>query len=90
MHGGKPGVLGVLYSSPTTATAPFVGAKLYLHSPLTRVAKFHLDNTGSVTVPIPVTGGMVGTQKNYQLIFRDLQAFLSLGVSNAVHVEFCP
>ena len=43
-----------------------------------------------VTVPIAVTGGMVGTQKNYQLIFRDLQAFLSLGVSNAVHVEFCP
>jgi hypothetical protein len=90
LSGGKPNVLGVLYASAQTATSPFAGAKLYLDPPFTRVAKFHLDGTGGVSVPIPVTPGMIGTAKNYQLIFRDLQAFLSLGVSNGLHVEFCP
>ena len=90
LSNGKPNVLGVLYSSPLTATNPFVGAKLYLAPPLTRVAKFHLNATGSVSVPIPVTPAMIGTAKNYQIVFRDFQAYLSLGVSNGLHVEFCP
>lgn len=87
---GKPGVLGTLYSSPSTATVPYAGALQYLAAPLTRVATFHLDGAGGVTVPIPVTGGMVGTATNYQVVFRDAQAYLSLGVTNGVHAEFCP
>ncbi len=90
MTNGKPNVLGVLYSSANTTTAFYAGALRYLAAPLTRVATFHLDATGAVTVPIPVTGGMIGTAKNYQVFFRDAQASQSLGVTNGVHAEFCP
>jgi hypothetical protein len=90
MANGKPNVLGVLYSSANTATVPYAGALRYLAAPLSRVATFHLDGTGGVTVPIPVTGGMIGTARNYQVMFRDAQAYLSLGISNGVHAEFCP
>ena len=90
MSHGKPNVLGVLYSSADTVTVPYAGALRYLKAPLTRVATFHLDGTGGVTVPIPVTGGKVGTARNYQVFFRDAQAYLSLGVTNGVHAEFCP
>src|SRR5262249_21176943 len=90
MTHGKPNVLGVLYASANTATVPYAGALRYLKAPLTRAPTVPLDRTGGVTVPIPVTGAMIGTAKNYQVVFRDAQAYLSLGISNGVHAEFCP
>jgi hypothetical protein len=48
-----------------------------------------LDATGGGTRPIPVTGAMAGTSQIYQVIFRDSQASSSLGITNALHVDFC-
>ncbi|HEV8111752.1 MAG TPA: multiheme c-type cytochrome [Planctomycetota bacterium] len=89
VHNAKPNVLGVLFQSPTTATTPFVGATFYLAAPYQRVGNFTLDGTGSISVPISVTPGMEGTERQYQFVFRDLYAPQSLGVTNGLHVEFC-
>jgi hypothetical protein len=89
LQNGKPGVLGVLFRSVTPATTPYAGHTLYLAPPLTRVATFHLDGSGNVTLPVPVTGPMVGTPFYYQAIFRDAQAPSSLGMTNGLHVDFC-
>ena len=86
----KPNALGVLFQSPSPATTPFAGSFFYLAAPYQRVANFTLDGTGAASIPIPVSAGMIGTQLDYQVVFRDVLAFQSLGVTNAVHVEFCP
>ncbi len=85
----KPNVLTVLYSSAGTDTRPFAGAKVYLETPMARVATFHLDASGGATIPIAVTPAMVGTELQFQAIFRDLGSASNLGVTNALHVEFC-
>jgi len=90
VQGAKPNVIGVLFSSAGATTTPFAGARLYLAEPLSRVANFTLDGTGSVAIPIAVTPGMQGTQRTYQAIFRDVHAQQSLGLTNALHVDFCP
>ncbi|MFN0009753.1 MAG: multiheme c-type cytochrome [Planctomycetota bacterium] len=89
VQGGKPGVLGVLFRSPVSATTPIAGHMLYLAPPITRVANFHLDAQGNVTIPIPVTSAMIGVPAYYQAIFRDFQAPSSLGLTNGLHVDYC-
>jgi len=84
-----PNALAVLLRSDATATTPYAGATLYLAQPLTRVGSFHFDPAGAATIPIPVTPGMAGTELHFQAIFRDAQAPGGLGVTNALHVDFC-
>jgi hypothetical protein len=90
IQNGKPNVLGALFRSAGTATTPFVGATFYLAHPYARVATFTLDGTGSTSIPIAVSPGMEDTELNYQAVFRDALAPQSLGVTNALHVGFCP
>jgi hypothetical protein len=54
------------------------------------VGGFTLDSTGGATIPIPVTAGMSGTALNFQASFRDVGASGNLGLTNALHVDFCP
>jgi hypothetical protein len=89
IQNGKPNVLGALFKSSTTGTTPFAGSFFYLGHPYSRVTNFTLDGTGYISIPIAVTLGMAGTELNYQAVFRDFQAFQSLGVTHALHVEFC-
>ena len=89
IRGAKPNVLAVLYSSPGTATRPFAGAKLYLETPMGRVATFQVDANGAATIPVAVTPAMAGTELQYQAVFRDFGSVADLGVTNALHVEFC-
>ena len=89
VHGAKPNVLCVLYASVATDTRPFAGALLYLASPFARIATVHVDANGAATIPIAVTPVMAGTELDYQAVFRDLASVQDLGVTNALHVEFC-
>jgi hypothetical protein len=89
IRNAKPNVLAVLFRSDATATTPYAGATLYLANPLTRVSTFHFDGAGAATIPIQVTAGMAGSELHYQAIFRDVQAQGSLGLTNALHVDFC-
>jgi hypothetical protein len=90
VQNGKPNVLGTLFRSAGPATTPYAAGTLYLATPLVRVTNFFLSGTGGVSVPIPVTPAMVGTELYYQAIFRDSQARQHLGLTNGLHVDFCP
>ena len=85
----KPNGPVVFFRSGATATAPYAGASLYLAHPVVRAGRATLDATGAATFPIPVVPGMVGTVFVYQALFRDSQATAGLGLTNALHVDFC-
>jgi len=89
IQNGKPGVLCVVFRSQTSASTPYAGHTLYLAPPLTRLKTCHLDGAGNATIPVPVLPAMVGTERYYQAIFRDVQAPGSLGMTNGLHVDFC-
>jgi len=89
IRNAKPNVLATIFKSSATATTPYIGGTLYLAQPLVRLGGLTLDATGGGTRPIPVTGAMAGTSQIYQVIFRDSQASSSLGITNALHVDFC-
>jgi len=90
VHNAKPNAPVVLFRSGATATTPYVGATLYLAAPVVRVGRTTLDGAGRASFAIPITPSMVGTQINYQALFRDSLASAGLGLTHALHVDFCP
>src|SRR5206468_7327254 len=87
---GNPNATGTLWTSASSDTRPFQGGSLYLGQPMTAVAQFQFDAQGLASIPIPVTPGMVGREAHYQAVFRDPAAPQPYGLTNALHVDFCP
>lgn len=84
-----PNQPGVLFSSPESASIPFSDGTLLLGGVIKRRGIFTADANGHAQIAVPITAGMVGTTRNYQAIFRDVSAVDGLGLTDAVHVEFC-
>ena len=84
-----PGALAMVLHSPSSATIPFAGGALYLGGSTARLGVTNLDATGSASFPVPLLPGMANTSRNYQAILRDSTGSYGLGLSNALHVEFC-
>lgn len=82
--------LGFVFSSPTSASTPFAGGTMLLGGSPTLVGRFAFRPTGQATFPLPVTAPMVGTALNYQVFFRERSVSAPYGITNAVHVNFCP
>jgi hypothetical protein len=90
LDGGKRNQFGILFSSDGPATTPFFGGTKYLANPIKREITFNLTANGSIVLPIPITAGMIGTAKYYQAYFRDPGSPQPVGVSAAMHVDYCP
>ncbi len=90
IRNGKPNQFGVLFWSKSSATAPFFGGTRYLGNPLKRQSSFVLSALGEAVIPIPITAAMVDTQRYYQAYFRDPADPQGVGVTSAIHVDFCP
>lgn len=92
MPAAGPQTLGVCGRGlgSATATTPYAGHTLYLAGSVVRVGRTTLDGAGRASFAIPITPGMVGTETNYQALFRDSQASAGLGLTHALHVDFCP
>ena len=86
--GGLPGQSGALLASATPASVPYHGGFLLLGGQVVRVAPFVLDAQGRAAIALPVTPAMVGTQRNFQAVFRDPTAASPWGLTNALHVDF--
>lgn len=82
--------MGAVYSSPTSASTPFSGGTMLLGGSPTLVGRFAFRPTGDATFPITVTAPMVGTALNYQVLYRMRSLVDPNGMTNAVHVNFCP
>lgn len=89
LESGVPGALAMVLHSPSSATIPFAGGALYLGGSTARLGVTNLDATGSASFPVPLFPGMANTARNYQAILRDSAGSHGLGLSNALHVEFC-
>ncbi len=97
-----PRRMGYVCSSPTSASTPFGGGTLLLGGSPAFVRRFMFDIAGQASIPIPVTIGMVGSALNYQVFFRGIGQAQNMmvgpgsgpltqyGLTNAVHVDFCP
>ncbi len=90
IQGGKPNQFGVLFWSNGPATVPFFGGTRYIATPLARQGTFNLSANGSTVIAIPVTSAMVDTRRYYQAYFRDPGDAQGVGVTSAMHVDFCP
>jgi hypothetical protein len=88
----EPGSLGILLCSAGRGELPFAGGRLALAPPLTRFAVARADDSGSATIPIPISPERVGTKLHFQFWFRDPgQADGSgSGLTNALEVRFAP
>jgi hypothetical protein len=97
-----PRRMGYVCSSPVSASTPFGGGTLLLGGSPVVTKRFMFDIYGEASIPVPVTLGMVGTAMNYQVFFRGIGQVLAqvvgpdpgpgtqYGITNAVHVDFCP
>ena len=90
VQNGIPNQFGTLLSSALSASTRFQGGTLLLAAPLMRVADFQFGPTGRASIPITILPPMIRTELNYQAVFRDGQAAAHYGITNAVHVDFCP
>jgi len=88
VSGAVPGQLAGLFWSERPKSVPFYGGTLLIDAPV-RGPIFTLDAGGGASVPVAVTPAMVGTERFYQVFFRDPAAAEHLGLSDGLHVDFC-
>lgn len=86
---GMPNQLALALWSPVSASLPFNGGTLYLGNPTQRLPAITLGATGTGTIPVPLAPGMAGSARNYQVVMRDPGDAFGIGLTNAVHVDFC-
>jgi hypothetical protein len=82
----------ILFSGNDQADIPFFGGRLLVTGGITRGSLFFLDGVdGSGSVDIPITSGMVGTDRYFQFWYRDPMApdGNGVGLSNGLCVIFC-
>lgn len=85
-----PGQYGVAFWSDSAASQPFQGGKLYLAPPLHRLPPFLTDAVGAASVPVPLPSAWIGTQKRFQLFYRDPADPTGYGLTAALAVDICP
>jgi hypothetical protein len=90
VRNGLPGSMGIVQWSSAMASVPFKGGTMLLAAPLSTLASFQLDPMGQQLVTVPMTPALIGQARNYQAFFRDRGAPELYGITNAVHVDFCP
>ena len=81
---------GFLLSSDARASTPFQGGTLWIAPPIRREQRFRVDFFGGVALSIPVTPGLVGATRCYQIWFEDPADPFGVGLSDAMQVTFCP
>lgn len=90
VRNGLPRSFGIVQWSSAMHSVPFKGGTLLIAPPLTTLASFQLDDTGQQLVTVPLSPSLVGVARNFQAFFRDRAAPEKYGITNAVHVDFCP
>jgi len=92
-NGSVGKTLGIyIYSDTGAASTPFSNGTLCLASPIKRGPAHQYDDFGLVVVPITVDLGQIGTERWYQLWFRDTTHpdGTGVGLTDALDVTFCP
>ena len=90
LEDARPNAAGVLFWGTSANAAPFLGGTLYVVRPLRRETTYRCDFAGSAYVPLPVSAGLVGTTRRYQMWYSDPAASFGAGLSNAVLVVHGP
>jgi len=88
--GGIPGATGILFHGQTEAATPFMGGTLYSAGPFVRDRYFQFDAQGSMRLRVPVSAGMVGQTRHYQVWYADAGDAFGVGLSDALRATFCP
>ena len=87
--GGPPGApVRVFWSDRTRRSSLPGGGFRFLVDPVPGPG-VRLDGNGAAAIPIPVTAGMVGERRYYQVLLRDRGLPVPVGATNGLYVEFC-
>ena len=86
--GGIPFTWASAFWGPAPANIPFFGGTLHVFMP-NRGAIFNLDSNGDWTVPVPITSGMVGTTRYYQILYRDTGLPETVALTDGLRIDFC-
>jgi len=92
-NGSVGSTLGIyIYSNTGPAATPFSNGFLCLSPPIVRGPAHTYDSFGLVVIPISIDLAQIGTERWYQLWFRDTSQpdGTGVGLSDALDVIFCP
>jgi hypothetical protein len=89
LESGVPGALAMVLWSPVSATTPFAGGTMYLGGTTARLGLATLNSFGVAQFPVPLNPALANVARNYQAVLRDSAGSHGLGLSNAIHVQFC-
>lgn len=92
VSGLTPDNFGIVFYGDASAELPFGGHFVYIAGPITRLPPAGPSSpTGTVSQPIPIDPGLVGTTRFYQYWGRDPGAGDGSGIelSSALQVPFC-
>ncbi|MEZ6017385.1 MAG: multiheme c-type cytochrome [Planctomycetota bacterium] len=87
--GGEPGQLAVLFEGQGQLSIDLAGGVFNAGPATRRVATFNLDANGAATIPVDLTTQPAGTALTYQVVFRDPQDPLGLGLSGGLRIDVC-
>ncbi len=88
--GGAPNQLAVLFEGRGQISRDHFGGVLNAGPAARRIATVQLDASGAATFPIDLSAEATGTGITYQVLFRDPQDALGLGMTGGLRVDVCP
>jgi hypothetical protein len=89
LTGGRPNQLAVVFVGNGATSIPYADG-FRLLTGVTRGPSFTLDVNGDGSVAVPVDPGLAGSDRYYQIFYRDSGSTQNLGLSDGLYVEFCP
>jgi hypothetical protein len=86
-----PNTFGILISSASSASVPFLGGTRLVGTPFQRELVFQTDALGFGSALLPVPAGSSGTDRYFQAWYRDTAQTdgTGAGLSNGLQVRFC-
>ena len=87
--GGVPNAMSAVFVGTQPKHAQLAAGLFLVGGQVTRLAPVQLDGTGSASIPISITGPLVGAELYYMAVCRDFGQPQNLAFSNGLHVDYC-
>lgn len=89
ISGGVPNAMMGVFVGTESKHAQLPAGLFLVGGSVTRLAPVQLDGTGSASIPVTITPGMIFNELYYMAVCRDNGAPQNLAFSNGLHVDYC-
>ena len=87
--GGKPNAMMGVFVGKESRHLQLLSGLFLVGGDLTRVPPVQLDGSGNASVPVTIDPSLVGKERYFMAICRDVGEPGDLAFSNGLHVDFC-